>query len=469
VAERTLELKDFAENDYLTGLPNRRRFFGMLNDALGRADEKRKLVGVFFLDVDNFKYINDSLGHAFGDRVLLSLAQRLRDTVQQVGIAARFGGDEFTVLLEGLHSSDSIRHIGEQIVQAFQEPLSIDGRDLIVGVSVGASIYPEHEREAESLLKAADAALFRAKKLGRSQLAVFTPDLLEVAASNFATEQGLRRAIERGEFELVFQPEVNSSSFETVVVEALIRWRTHDGRLMSPSDFLSIAEEAGLIVEISDWVLGRAIQNAARWYYGSWPEVRVAVNISPRQLLDRGFASRLQRLLHEARLPAECIEIELTESVLQTGPTTLDALHQLQAQGISIALDDFGTGYSSLSSLQQLPLSRVKLDRSLIADMDTNARSRSMVRAIIGMCRQLGLEITAEGVERPEQFALLAGQQVYVQGFLLSAPVSEADLDAVRQGIASRAEELLLAPQSGTDAIVHEFSPTRRHRVLRER
>ncbi|HWW20946.1 MAG TPA: EAL domain-containing protein [Steroidobacteraceae bacterium] len=469
VAERTSELKNFAENDYLTALPNRRRFFAMLNDALLKAGHARRLLGVLFLDVDNFKYINDSLGHAFGDRVLLSLANRLQHTVQPVGIAARFGGDEFTVLVDGVHSVDEIRAVGEQIVKAFQAPLSIDGRDLIVGVSVGASIYPEHEREAETLLRAADAALFRAKKLGRSQLAVFTSDLLETAASNFTTEQGLRRAIERGEFELVFQPEVDSSSFETIVVEALIRWRTHDGRLMSPADFLSVAEEAGLIVEISDWVLGRAVQTAARWYHGSWPEVRVAVNISPRQLLDRGFASRLQRLLQEAQLPARCIEIELTESVLQTGPTTLDALRQLQAQGISIALDDFGTGYSSLSSLQQLPLSRVKLDRSLIADMDANARSRSMVRAIIGMCRQLGLEITAEGVERFEQFALLAGQKIYVQGFLLSPPVAEEELAGARERIASRAEEFLITSRTGTHPVVHELSASRRTRVLNDR
>jgi diguanylate cyclase (GGDEF)-like protein len=466
VAERTRELKNFAENDYLTGLPNRRRFFALLKDALLRAETTGGLVAVFFLDVDNFKYINDSLGHAFGDRVLLSLASRLRETVSEVGVAARFGGDEFTVLLDGIHSSESVRSIGLLIVKAFERPLSLYGNDLVVGVSVGASIYPEHERDAESLLKAADAALFRAKKLGRSQLALFTSDLLQTAATNFTTEQGLRRAIERGEFELAFQPEVDGTTFETRLVEALIRWRTHDGRLLSPADFLSVAEESGLIAEISDWVLSEAIQAAARWHYGSWSEVCVAVNLSPRQLLDRGFAARLERLLLEARLPPRCVEIELTESVLQTGPTTLDALRQLQALGIAISLDDFGTGYSSLSSLQQLPLSRVKLDRSLVHDMDSNARSRSLVRAIIGMCQQLGLEVTAEGVERPEQLALLAHHRVYLQGYLLSAPVAEEQVDATRRRIASRAEELLL---TAPHPLVHELATTRRHRQLRDR
>ncbi len=449
VNERTRQLRDYAENDYLTGLPNRRQFLSMLQGTLEDAEVSGQLVGVYFLDVDNFKYINDSLGHAFGDRVLISLATRLRQTVASFGKAARFGGDEFTVVFEGARTIDDILHAGLQIVRAFQSPLSIDGKDLIVGVSVGASIYPEHEKEAESLLKAADAALFRAKRLGRSQLAVFTSDLLETAASNFTIEQGLRRAVERGEFELLFQPEVDAESLQTHLVEALIRWRMPDGRLIAPGEFLAVAEESGLIIEICDWVLIKAIQSAARLYHGSWPEVRIAINIFPRQLLDPGFTARLQNLLTQFRIPASCIEIELTESVLQTGPTTLAALRQLQTLGIAIALDDFGTGYSSLSSLQQLPLSRIKLDRSLIADMDASPRSRAMVRAIIGMCQELGLQITAEGVERPEQFAQLAEHAgLTMQGYLLSHPVPESELERVRYEVAQRAQELLLTARA---------------------
>jgi diguanylate cyclase (GGDEF)-like protein len=449
VDERTRQLRDYAENDYLTGLPNRRQFLSLLQGTLEDAELSKHLVGVYFLDVDNFKYINDSLGHAFGDRVLISLATRLRETVAGFGRAARFGGDEFTVVFEHARTIDEIRHAGLQIVKAFQGPLCIDGKDLIVGVSVGASIYPEHEIEAESLLKAADAALFRAKRLGRSQLALFTSDLLETAANNFSIEQGLRRAVERGEFELLFQPEVGAESLQTQLVEALIRWRMPDGRLIAPGEFLAVAEESGLIIEICDWVLIKAVQSAARLYHGSWPEVRVAINIFPRQLLDPAFTARLHNLLTQFRLPASCIEIELTESVLQTGPTTLAALRQLQGMGIAIALDDFGTGYSSLSSLQQLPLSRVKLDRSLIADMDASPRSRAMVRAIIGMCQELGLEITAEGVERPEQFAQLAEHRgLTMQGFLLSHPVPETELERVRHEVAQRAQELVLTARA---------------------
>lgn len=445
VAERTRQLQELAERDPLTGLPNRRELFILLNAAIERARNEGCLVGVLFLDVDNFKYLNDSMGHAFGDRVLVNLAQRLQEVTQAFGFATRLGGDEFTVVFEHAESIEDIRLAGLNVVQAFQKPLSVDGRELIVSISAGASIYPEHEREAEALLKAADAALFRAKSLGRSQLYVFTPELLETAAAKFSTEQGLRRAIERGEFELVFQPEVNTETLETSLVEALIRWRLPDGSLATPGRFLAIAEESGLIIEISDWVLRSAIESASHWHHGAWPEVRVAINVSPRELVDNRFVDRLCELLQQHHLPPRCIEIELTESVLQTGAVTIDALKRLHAYGVAIALDDFGTGYSSLASLEQLPLSRIKLDRSLIAGIDTNPRSAAMARAIIGMCQGLGLEITAEGVERPEQFALLVGYRgMYLQGYLLAHPVPRDDVAATMINVAARSRELLL-------------------------
>ena len=448
VAERTHQLKELAEQDPLTALPNRRELFALLNAALEQARADGSRVGVLFLDIDNFKYINDSMGHAFGDRVLVSFAQRLQGATQGIGFAARLGGDEFTVVVEHAASIEDIRLAGLGIVRAFQMPLLIDGRELIVSVSVGASIYPDHEHGADALLKAADAALFRAKALGRSQLSVFTPELLDAAVAKFATEQGLRRAVERGEFELVFQPEVSVETLQTALVEALIRWRMPDGSLSLPGQFLAIAEESGLIIEISDWVLRMAVQTAAHWHHGAWPAVRVAINVSPRQLLDQGFVDRLQELLHAHRLPARCIEIELTESVLQTGPATIEALKQLRAHGVAIALDDFGTGYSSLASLEQLPLSRIKLDRSLIAGIDTSARSAAVARAIIGLCQGLDLEITAEGVERREQFAMLLGHRgMYLQGYLLAHPTARDELIPTMADVAKRSQELMLLSQ----------------------
>ncbi len=449
VEERTRQLKELAERDPLTGLPNRRELFALLNAAIERARLKACRVGVLFLDIDNFKYLNDSMGHAFGDRVLVSLGQRLQEVTRAFGLAARLGGDEFTVVLEDAHSIDSIELAGQDVVQAFQKPLSVDGRELIVSISVGASIFPDHEVTAEALLKAADIALFRAKALGRAQLCMFTPELLEAAAAKFSTEQGLRRAIERGEFELVFQPEVHAQTLETSLVEALIRWRTPDGQVATPGEFLAIAEESGLINEITDWVLRSAIEAASAWHHGAWPEARVAINVSPRDLLDNRFVDRVTELLEEYRLPAHCIEIELTESVLQTGTGTISALQRLRAQGVAIALDDFGTGYSSLASLEQLPLTRIKLDRSLIAGIDTNPRSAAIARAIIGMCQGLGLEITAEGIERPEQFALLVGQPaMYLQGYLLARPLARDDVLSALRNINAHTQQLLARAQS---------------------
>ncbi len=459
VTERTRQLQELAECDPLTALPNRRHLFTLLHQALDRAQVGDSRVAVFFLDIDNFKNINDSKGHAFGDRVLVSLADRLRATVEAFGFAARLGGDEFTVVCADLPTTEAIRDAGTGIVQAFLSPLNVDGRDLIVSVSVGASIYPDHAREPEALLKAADAALFRAKALGRSQLSVFTPELLEAAAAKFLTEQGLRLAITRGEFELVFQPEVHAETLKTALVEALIRWRMPDGSLATPGQFLAIAEESGLIMDISHWVLNAAVSAAAHWYHGAWPEARVAINVVPRQLANPGFVERLVELLQQHRLPSRCIEIELTESVLQTGAATIEALSRLRAHGIAIALDDFGTGYSSLASLEMLPLTRIKLDRSLIASIGSSARSLAIARAIIAMCQGLGLEITAEGIERPEQFAMLVGERgMYLQGYLLARPTSRDELIPLLELVAQRAQQLVLESQPLRAGTNPEFS-----------
>jgi EAL domain-containing protein (putative c-di-GMP-specific phosphodiesterase class I) len=274
---------------------------------------------------------------------------------------------------------------------------------------------------------------------------MFTPELLAGASTKFKIEQDLRRAIEREEFELFFQPELGVDNFQTHLVEALIRWRKADGTYIPPGEFLSVAEESGLIIEISDWVLRTAIKAAALWHRGTWPQARVAINVSPRQLLDYRFVDRVQQLLQEHDVPPRCIEIELTESVLQTGPAIIEQLHRLRALGLAIALDDFGTGYSSLSSLEQLPLTRVKLDRSLIESIDSNERSRSIVRAIIDLCNGLGLQVTAEGLERPEQFErFISCKNLSLQGYLLAPPVPMGQLLAQMKHAEERAQELLL-------------------------
>jgi diguanylate cyclase (GGDEF)-like protein len=446
VEERTEQLKHLASNDPLTSLPNHRQLFVMLDEELIRAHSKDTMVGVFFLDIDNFKNINDGMGHAFGDKVLKAMAERLQTIAHELGFAARLGGDEFVVVMHRDVSQQKVQAAGERLVLAFHEPLAVEGRALALSISVGASVFPEHGHNAHTLLQTADAALFRAKALGRSQLNMYSADLLEAASAKFIVEQGLRGALDKGEFELVFQPEFSVESRNVELVEALIRWRQPGGRLASPGEFLSVAEESGLIMEMSDWVLRTAVETAARWHHGSWPEACVAINVSSRQLIDSHFVDRVKDLLREHRLPPRCIEIELTETVLQTGRITLESLQQLRAHGISIALDDFGTGYSSLASLQQLPLSRIKLDRSVINEIDTNARALAIARSIVGLARNLGLEITAEGIERPEQLALLMREgPMVMQGFLFSRPLAESNVVLTLPTIAHRGRLLLLA------------------------
>jgi EAL domain-containing protein (putative c-di-GMP-specific phosphodiesterase class I) len=243
----------------------------------------------------------------------------------------------------------------------------------------------------------------------------------------------------------VFQPEVDAATFETTLVEALLRWRLPDGRLASPGEFLGVAEESGLIMEMSDWVLRTAVEAAAAWHHGAWPNARVAINLSSRQLLDTRFVDRVTELLQQYQLPPHCIEIELTENVLQTGEATIEVLRCLRASGLAIALDDFGTGYSSLASLEQLPLTRVKLDRALIASIHTSARSAAIARAIIGLCHSLGLEVTAEGIECTEQLQLLLDQSpLYLQGYLLARPVDATHLLSTIESLPQHMESLLL-------------------------
>jgi diguanylate cyclase (GGDEF)-like protein len=461
VRERTHMLQTIAQQDPLTSLPNRRHLSALLNKAIERASVERRYVGVYFLDIDNFKNFNDSLGHVFGDRVLMSVANRLREIADGIGFVARLGGDEFTFVFETCDSEHAIQEMGLHLVQSFQQLLAVGDREFSVSVSVGASIFPDHERDADGLLRAADSALFRAKELGRNQLAVFTPELTESAAARFTIEQGLRRALEHGEFELVYQPEVDLATLEVGLVEALLRWRTPDGRVARPEEFLAVADQSGVISEISQWVLRTAVEAASHWHHGGWSGARVAINISPRQLLDQRFAQSLLDLLHEFRLPPGAIELELTETVVQTGLPTITALRGLQSQGFGIALDDFGTGYSSLTSLEKLPLSRIKLDRSLIASIDSSARSRAIARAIIGLCSGLELQVTAEGVERPTQLAwLLGNRSMFLQGYLISDAVSATEVLSCRSAMLPKLQKLLL---SMPDAA---YPPTKKVRLF---
>ena len=445
VDERTRALHHLAHHDPLTQLPNRRHLSARLGAALSRAGTRAQLA-LLFVDVDNFKSINDTLGHSFGDRVLQHIADRLHAAIGDAGLLARLGGDEFTVLLEEVGSADEVAACANRIVSMLQQPLTVDGRLLTTSASVGASLYPDHAADAEGLLRAADVALFRAKELGRNRFALYSPELYDAAAQRFRLEQSLRRAVEGGELLLLFQPIVTLHGFETTGLEALLRWRRPDGRIATATEFIPVAEKSGLIHELTGWVLRSAAATAAGWRAQGWQRASVAVNVSPAQFFESDFIEQVARTLEATGLPPSALELEITETVVQTGSATIESLHQLRALGVSIALDDFGMGYSSLTSLEQLPITRVKLDRQLVAGVDTNPRSAAIVRSIVALCHGLGLQVVAEGVERAAQLEFLAQcGPLGVQGYLLAAPVEAIGAATEAQAAGERARRVLEA------------------------
>jgi len=467
VAERTRQLHHLAHHDPLTQLPNRRTLSAHLTEALTRAGSQQRLA-LLFVDLDNFKSINDTLGHSFGDRVLQHIAERLRKATRGAALLARLGGDEFTVLLENIKSSAEIERHAAEIVAALQHPLNIDGRVLTTSASIGASLYPDHAADAEGLLRAADVALFRAKELGRNRFTLYSPALFDVAAQRFRLEQSLRRAVEKDELLLMYQPQVALHTFEALTVEALLRWRRPDGRIATASEFIHVAEKTGLIHELSGWILHSAASAAAAWRAQGWRRASVAINVSPQQFFESDFVEHVARTLEATGLPPSALELEITETVFQTGPATIESLRRLRALGVAVALDDFGIGYSSLTSLEQLPITRVKLDRQLVAGVDTNPRSAAIVRSIVALCHGLGLQVVAEGVERSAQLEFLGScGPIGVQGFLLAHPVEVSAVAAEAQAASTRARLSLEAAaqeprREGAESLVFVGGSTRR-------
>ncbi|MGH8290451.1 MAG: putative bifunctional diguanylate cyclase/phosphodiesterase [Steroidobacteraceae bacterium] len=446
VADRTRQLHHLAHHDPLTQLPNRRQLAGRLAGALARARQTGRRVALLFVDVDNFKSVNDTLGHNFGDQVLQGIAERLQTAAGANSLVARLGGDEFTLLIEELRTVEEVERRAAALVATLQQPLTIEGRALAITASVGASLFPDHADDPEGLLRAADVALFRAKELGRNRFALYRAALYDATAQRFRLEQALRQAVEAGELLLMFQPEVALGSCEVTALEALLRWRKPGGRIATATEFIHIAEKSGLIHELTGWVLRSATATAAAWRAAGWRDARVAINVSPPQFFESDFVHQIARSLEAAGLPASALELELTETVLQTGSATIESLRRLRELGVSIALDDFGIGYSSLTSLEQLPINRVKLDRMLIEGVDSNPRSAAIVRSIVTLCHGLGLQVVAEGVERPAQLEFLAHcGPIAVQGYLLAHPVEASSAAEEAKSATARARNVLNA------------------------
>lgn len=437
------ELRYLANYDTLTGLPNRTLLGERLGHAIMRARRNGRRVAVLFLDLDRFKHVNDSMGHAAGDRMLKAAGSRLRTHVRDSDTVARLGGDEFTVVLEDVHDGGEAEYIAQKLLHAFAEPLELDaGQEVVISPSIGISLYPDHAQVPTDLLKYADTAMYKAKESGRNTYKVYTSEM-DSAARRRATMVGaMRRAMERGEFRLVFQPKLSLVESRIVGVEALLRWHSEDLGEVSPAIFIPLAEEAGLIIDIGEFVLDRACATLARWREQGLADVVMAVNLSVLQLLRGELPRRLCEILAEHAIAPQQIELELTEStIMNNAEQSVRTLNELKAIGVSLAIDDFGTGYSSLSYLKRLPIDTLKIDKEFVGDITSDPDDEAITATIITMAHSLGLNVIAEGVETHEQLEYLREQGCdEIQGNWLSLPLSaERCLEFLksRRGIAA--------------------------------
>ncbi len=414
-----------ANYDDLTGLANRSLLKDRLHQDILAATTLGTQLAVLFVDLDHFKYINDSLGHQIGDELLKVMADRLRSCVRQWDTVARLGGDEFVLVYHGQSSADEVRQVGERVLKVISEPWLVEHGEFHVGSSIGVAMFPGDGVDAETLLKNADAAMYRAKESGRNTLQFFTAELNARMMERLAMERRLRRAVEREHLLLHYQPRVDMASGRIVGAEALVRWQAPGEALIPPARFIPLAEETGLIVEIGRFVLRSACLQARTWLDRGLPPIVVSVNVSPRQFKQESFVASVAQALRESGLPAELLELEITESmVMHDAARLIRMLEELRQLGVQIAVDDFGTGYSSLSYLKRFPVHRLKIDRSFVADVTGNADDAAIVRTIISLGHNLGLRVVAEGVETDSQLDFLRANACdEMQGFYFSPPV----------------------------------------------
>jgi diguanylate cyclase (GGDEF)-like protein len=426
ILEREQRITQLAFNDVLTGLPNRTMFHQQLEQLFRATEGNRALFALHCLDLDQFKVINDTLGHPAGDVLLVETAQRLREAARG-HFVARLGGDEFIVLQSVGVDRDSIDRLARDILGAIAQALNLDGNEIVPSTSIGIAIGPADGRDGGALLRSADLALYRAKEAGRGTYAFFEESLNERAQERRQLESDLRLALERGEFELHYQPLFDLEQNRICSFEALLRWNHPTRGLVSPDEFIPVAEDTGLIVPIGAWVIREACAQAA-----TWPDqLRIAVNVSPVQFHRGALNETILGALATSRLAPERFEVEITESIfLEGSETTLRLLHALRALGVRVALDDFGTGYSSLSYLQSFPFDKLKIDRSFIHNLLTRDGASAIVRAITELAHALNIETTAEGVEETAQLMELRAHGCSsVQGFLFAEPMTAADVE----------------------------------------
>ena len=430
-------VRQMATHDHLTGLPNRVLFNEELQRALARAERHTRPVTLFFMDLDRFKNINDTLGHQFGDRVLQEAAKRLAACVREGDIIARLGGDEFVLLVEELGDPAALTEIARKLLAAVADLGRIDGQDLNISLSIGICAYPADGRDAKTLLAGADIAMYRAKDQGRNGYCFYSADLQSHTPEKLALEAGLRHGLERQEFRIHYQPKIDMASGEITGVEALLRWQHPEKGLLLPEKFIHLAEDTGLIIPIGLWTLREVCTRAKSWKEAGLPRMPVAVNLSAIQFSQEQLVPQLAEIIESTGIDPEILELEITESMVMRDPEQAVKLMQnLRAMGVRLTIDDFGTGHSSLGYLKRFPINSLKVDRMFVRDLAHSADDIAITRAVIAMAHSLQMNVIAEGVELKEQFDVLRKEGCdEFQGYLCRPPLTEDDLlRFVRQG-----------------------------------
>ena len=421
--EKQLEYR--AYYDSLTGLPNRLLFRDRLVNSLQHARRNKVALAVMYLDVDRFKLVNDGLGHTFGDSLLAEVAKRLQGSLRASDTISRIGGDEFSVLLPEVVNTEAVAGVARKVLEALQQPFRVEGHDLYVTASIGISCFPADGEDAETLLKCADAALYRAKELGRNQAQLFTASMNERYVRRLALEQHLHHAIERQQLELYYQPIYDRARRRIVSLEALLRWRDPGRGLIPPSEFIQLAEETGMIVAIGEWALRTACRQLRKWHDQGLAALRVAVNISAVQLQQRGLVDVVRGALADSGIAPQMLQLEITESAaMESFEQTMQVLRELRAMGVGIAIDDFGTGQSSLIYLKHFPIDTVKIDKEFLSEVTSDETAAAIVSYVINLAHTLQLKVVAEGVETEAQYTFLRHYACdLLQGYLFSKPL----------------------------------------------